>query len=112
LVLRADLRDQSLWRDSIAALWRLRPWFAESPAFRDFALQAALQRFVDNSISKTVTVPDACSFDKFHDIFDDAYDLELKGCTVFRPYSLRGEVLTTTSGPNAAHCCDFDREVD
>jgi ribonucleoside-diphosphate reductase alpha chain len=47
-------------------------------------MQAALQPFVDNAISKTVNVPADIGFDAFQAIYDEAYDRGLKGCTVFR----------------------------
>ncbi len=75
-------------------------------------MQAVLQRSVDNSISKTITVPEACSFDEFRTVFDLAYDRGLKGCTASRPNPVRGRVLTATSGGEASHCCDLDREAD
>jgi ribonucleoside-diphosphate reductase alpha chain len=54
------------------------------------ALQAALQPFVDNAISKTLTVSIDISFDDFSGLFVEAHALGLKGCTVFRPGGVRG----------------------
>jgi len=48
-------------------------------------MQAALQPFIDSSISKTINVPTDLPFDKFKDIYMYAYDSKLKGCTTFRP---------------------------
>ena len=48
-------------------------------------MQAALQPYIDSSISKTINVPTNLSFDKFKDIYMYAYDSNLKGCTTFRP---------------------------
>ena len=48
-------------------------------------MQAALQPYIDSSISKTINVPTDLSFDKFKDIYMYAYDSNLKGCTTFRP---------------------------
>jgi ribonucleoside-diphosphate reductase alpha chain len=56
-------------------------------------MQAALQTYVDNSISKTVNAPESCSFETFRGVYDLAYDLGLKGCTVFRPNPTTGSVL-------------------
>ncbi|WP_374572104.1 adenosylcobalamin-dependent ribonucleoside-diphosphate reductase [Phenylobacterium sp.] len=47
-------------------------------------MQAALQPFVDNAISKTVNVAPDLPFAAFADIYDQAFDRGLKGCTVFR----------------------------
>ena len=75
--------------------------------------QAALQPSVDNSISKTVNVPENCSFDEFSRIYDLAYDQGLKGCTTFRPNPITGTVLSgDEAGSEAPHCCVLEREAD
>jgi ribonucleoside-diphosphate reductase alpha chain len=56
-------------------------------------MQAALQPHVDASISKTVNCPEATSFAEFQTIYKDAYALDLKGCTVYRPNAVTGSVL-------------------
>jgi len=48
-------------------------------------MQAALQRYVDSAISKTINVPPDFPYESFQDIYQQAYDLGLKGCTTFRP---------------------------
>lgn len=76
-------------------------------------MQAALQPFVDNSISKTINVPENCTFDEFSRIFDLAYDLQLKGCTTFRPNPVTGRVLSEElATAEAPHCCALEREAD
>jgi ribonucleoside-diphosphate reductase alpha chain len=72
------------------------------------AMQAALQPWVDNAISKTVQVPAACDFESFTGLYDRAFNLGLKGCTVFRPNPVTSSVLSRAT----AHCCDIDREAD
>jgi len=47
-------------------------------------MQAAAQHWVDSSISKTINVPTNIGFDEFKDIYWQAYQLGLKGCTTFR----------------------------
>ena len=77
------------------------------------AMQAALQPFVDNSISKTINVPSDCPFSEFKQIYDLAYDHGLKGCTTFRPNSITGTVLSEeAAGVDAPHCCVLEREAD
>jgi ribonucleoside-diphosphate reductase alpha chain len=77
------------------------------------AMQAALQPFVDNSISKTINVPEDYSFEGFKDIYAQAYDLGLKGCTTFRPNPVTGAILSITEQPeNAPLCCSVEREAD
>jgi ribonucleoside-diphosphate reductase alpha chain len=47
-------------------------------------LQSRLQAHVDQAISKTITIPAQASFDAYRDVFKTAYQLGLKGCTLFR----------------------------
>ena len=76
-------------------------------------MQAALQPFVDNSISKTINVPQDTPFEEFERIYDMAYDMGLKGCTTFRPNPVTGAVLTEQAGgAEAPHCCVPEREAD
>ena len=63
-------------------------------------MQAAVQPYVDNAISKTINIPEDFAFEAFQDIYRYAYDQGLKGCTTFRPNPVTGEVLVT--GP---FCC-------
>jgi ribonucleoside-diphosphate reductase alpha chain len=54
------------------------------------AMQAALQPYVDNAISKTLTIPADYPFEVFVGLYEQANALGLKGCTVFRPGGARG----------------------
>jgi ribonucleoside-diphosphate reductase alpha chain len=106
-----------LWRESAhACILDLPKWFVcatELPVRAHLDMQAALQKFVDNSISKTINVPQDCPFSEFRQIYDIAYDCGLKGCTTFRPNPVTGAVLTKgAGGDKAPHCCTPEREPD
>jgi ribonucleoside-diphosphate reductase alpha chain len=75
-------------------------------------MQAALQAHVDNAISKTINVPIDFGFDEFRSIYEDAYDMGLKGCTVFRPNPVTGQVLLADGGAVEKQCCSIEREAD
>lgn len=47
-------------------------------------IQAAAQKWIDSSISKTANVPTDFPYEDFKDIYMYAYDKGLKGCTTFR----------------------------
>ena len=47
-------------------------------------IQAAVQRWCDSSISKTINVPQDYSFDKFKNVYLEGWKLGLKGVTTFR----------------------------
>jgi ribonucleoside-diphosphate reductase alpha chain len=63
------------------------------------AMQAALQPYVDNAISKTVNLPATADFASFARVYARAYELGLKGCTAFRAGVARGAVLATALDP-------------
>jgi ribonucleoside-diphosphate reductase alpha chain len=57
-------------------------------------MQAAVQKWVDSSISKTVIVPEDIPFDAFTSVYMEAYDTGCKGCTTYRPNAITGSILT------------------
>ena len=59
-------------------------------------MQAAAQRWIDSSISKTINVPEDIDFDSFKQVYLDAYNSGCKGCTTYRPNDVTGSVLTAT----------------
>ena len=56
-------------------------------------MQAAVQEYVDSSISKTINCPEEIAFDDFKEIYREAYALGCKGCTTYRPNEVTGAVL-------------------
>jgi ribonucleoside-diphosphate reductase alpha chain len=78
--------------------------FIEAPAISPQAhleMQAALQPFVDGAISKTVNVAEDFPYEYFAGLYSLAYRAGLKGCTVYRQNSRRGEVLMAACGLRA-----------
>jgi len=58
-------------------------------------IQAAAQRWVDSSISKTANVPSDFPYEDFKDIYTYAHQQGLKGCTTFRfnPEAFQGVLV-------------------
>jgi ribonucleoside-diphosphate reductase alpha chain len=58
-------------------------------------VQAAAQRWIDSSISKTANVPTDYPYEDFKDIYLYAYEQGLKGCTTFRfnPEAFQGVLV-------------------
>lgn len=58
-------------------------------------VQAAAQKWVDSSISKTANVPTDYPYEDFKDIYTYAYQQGLKGCTTFRfnPAAFQGVLV-------------------
>lgn len=61
-------------------------------------MQAAVQKYIDSSISKTINCPEDIAFETFKDIYTQAYDLGCKGCTTYRPNDVTGAVLEIKKG--------------
>ena len=68
-------------------------------------IQAAAQRWVDSSISKTANVPTNYAYDAFKDIYMYACDNELKGCTTFRfnPQVFQGVLVKESDLENTTY---------
>ncbi|HWB48988.1 MAG TPA: adenosylcobalamin-dependent ribonucleoside-diphosphate reductase [Stellaceae bacterium] len=67
---------------------------AQSLAPEDhLVMQAAVQRHIDSSISKTINLPADIPFDDFKDVYARAYAMGCKGCTTYRPNEVTGSVL-------------------
>ncbi len=90
--------------DYAVRLWRER--FGDTPLPEHFVnaqtlppldhvrMQAAAQKWVDSSISKTINCPEDISFDAFKDVYMAAWDQGCKGCTTYRPNAVTGSVLS------------------
>jgi ribonucleoside-diphosphate reductase alpha chain len=59
-------------------------------------MQAAAQKWVDSSISKTINCPEDISFEAFKDVYMAAWDQGCKGCTTYRPNDVTGSVLSVS----------------
>ncbi|GGH36585.1 ribonucleoside-diphosphate reductase class II [Cribrihabitans marinus] len=71
-------------------------------------MQAAAQKWVDSSISKTINCPADIGFDAFKDVYMQAWDLGCKGCTTYRPNEVTGSVLSVSETADAAPGEDAD----
>lgn len=86
---------------------------ADIPPASHLGMQAALQVHVDSAISKTINIPENLAFEAFGELYQLAYQRGLKGCTVFRPNPVTGQVLDV--GENEvlqSRCCSIERETD
>jgi ribonucleoside-diphosphate reductase alpha chain len=83
------------------------------PPGQQLEVQAVLQNWVDNAISKTINAPSAISFEDFRSIYERAYELGLKGCTTFRPNPVTGSILLSEDETvPEKQCCSIEREAD
>ena len=108
-----------LLEDYAVALWRSRssglpPAFVTVDDLKPvdhLNMAAAVQPFVDSSISKTVNVPEMIDFQSFTSVYQEAYALGLKGCTTFRPNEITGSILKLTPAKELCPSCGSDNLV-
>jgi len=112
-----ELEDYAhrLWRNRGHASETLPEWFVTAHSLSpgsQLLMQSALQPFVDNAISKTITVPHDYPYEAFEDLFHLAWRLGLKGCTTYRPGAERGAILSPRNGTGtvADACCAKEPE--
>ncbi|TVP72947.1 MAG: adenosylcobalamin-dependent ribonucleoside-diphosphate reductase [Rhodobacteraceae bacterium] len=74
-------------------------------------MQAAAQKWVDSSISKTINCPEDISFEAFKDVYMAAWDMGCKGCTTYRPNAVTGSVLSVSEKSEAAPEADKGADV-
>ncbi len=71
------------------------------PPLDHVKMQAAAQKWIDSSISKTINCPEDISFDDFAQVYMAAWDQGCKGCTTYRPNAVTGSVLTVSEAAEA-----------
>ncbi|WP_298913977.1 adenosylcobalamin-dependent ribonucleoside-diphosphate reductase [uncultured Roseobacter sp.] len=86
----------NLWREKFGDK-ALPEYFANAQTLAPLdhvKMQAAAQKWVDSSISKTINCPEDIGFDDFKDVYMQAWDTGCKGCTTYRPNAVTGSVLS------------------
>jgi len=73
-------------------------------------IQAAAQKWIDSSISKTANVPTEYPYGEFKDIYLYAYQQGLKGCTTFRfnPEAFQGVLVKEKDLKNTTYTFTLD----
>ena len=118
-------RTQEEVVDYAVRLWRethgdapLPDYFVNAqtlPPLDHVRMQAAAQKWIDSSISKTINCPEDISFDAFQEVYMAAWDQGCKGCTTYRPNAVTGSVLTVSEAAPAPAAqtpvADQDAEV-
>ncbi|MCU0898920.1 MAG: adenosylcobalamin-dependent ribonucleoside-diphosphate reductase [Cypionkella sp.] len=87
-----------LWREKFGDA-ELPDYFVNAqtlPPLDHVRMQAAAQKWVDSSISKTINCPEDISFDDFAQVYMAAWDQGCKGCTTYRPNAVTGSVLSVS----------------
>ncbi len=93
----ADLPDYFVNAQTLAPLDHVR-------------MQAAAQKWIDSSISKTINCPADISFDDFKEVYMAAWDQGCKGCTTYRPNDVTGSVLSVSEEASPSEVPDQVRD--
>ena len=91
-----------LYRDMFGADAALPDYFVSAQTLKPLdhvRMQAAAQKWVDSSISKTVNCPEDISFEDFKAVYEEAFRSGCKGCTTYRPNEITGSVLSVDPAP-------------
>jgi ribonucleoside-diphosphate reductase alpha chain len=102
-----------MWRDKFGEA-ELPDYFVNAQTLAPLdhvRMQAAAQKWVDSSISKTINCPEDISFDAFKDVYMEAWDTGCKGCTTYRPNAVTGSVLTVSEASEARPESDTGGDV-
>ncbi|MEM9579519.1 MAG: adenosylcobalamin-dependent ribonucleoside-diphosphate reductase [Pseudomonadota bacterium] len=92
-----------MWRDKFGDT-ELPEYFVNAQTLAPLdhvRMQAAAQKWVDSSISKTINCPEDISFEAFKDVYMAAWDQGCKGCTTYRPNDVTGSVLSVSEETSA-----------
>ncbi|WP_170788151.1 adenosylcobalamin-dependent ribonucleoside-diphosphate reductase [Ruegeria lacuscaerulensis] len=105
-----------MWRDKFGDV-ALPDYFVNAQTLSPsdhVKMQAAAQKWIDSSISKTINCPEDISFDAFKDVYMQAWDQGCKGCTTYRPNDVTGSVLTVSESADKApgESADAPHQVD
>jgi ribonucleoside-diphosphate reductase alpha chain len=93
-----ELVNQKAMPNSTSAAEKLPDYFTTADDItptEHVDIQAAAQKWVDSSISKTANVPTDFKYDDFKNIYLYAHEKDLKGCTTFRfnPEAFQGVLV-------------------
>jgi ribonucleoside-diphosphate reductase alpha chain len=108
-----ELIDKNAIPDTSASASNLPPYFVSaediSPA-EHVDIQAAAQKWIDSSISKTANVPTDYAYEDFKGIYLYAYRQGLKGCTTFRfnPEAFQGVLVKEKDLKNTTYTFTLD----
>jgi ribonucleoside-diphosphate reductase alpha chain len=87
-----------MWRDKMGDA-ELPDYFVNAQTLEPLEhvrMQAAAQKWIDSSISKTINCPEDISFEAFKDVYMAAWNQGCKGCTTYRPNAVTGSVLSVS----------------
>ncbi len=111
-VLQPDgTKVEELVEDYAIKVWRESNGQGLPPGYTDaqqlsaedhLVMQAAVQKWTDSSISKTINVPVDMPFEDFENVYLRAYELGCKGCTTYRPNAVTGSILSVEPAPAPA----------
>jgi len=80
----------------------------EVPVGQHLAIQAAFQRSTGNAVSKTITLPQETTVEEIQDIYMKAWELSLKGVTVYRDRCREDQAVTLGPAVKKEGCPEIE----
>ena len=102
-----------MWRDKFGDK-ELPEYFVNAQTLAPTAhvkMQAAAQKWIDSSISKTINCPEDIDFEEFKNVYLEAFETGCKGCTTYRPNAVTGSVLSVYETSEATPEVDNGADV-
>ncbi|MDG1937088.1 MAG: adenosylcobalamin-dependent ribonucleoside-diphosphate reductase [Paracoccaceae bacterium] len=102
-----------MWRDKFGDK-ELPEYFVNAQTLAPTAhvkMQAAAQKWIDSSISKTINCPEDIGFEEFKNVYLEAFETGCKGCTTYRPNAVTGSVLSVSETSDATPEVDNGADV-
>lgn len=94
-----DVEDYALWQ------WKVAGRTADTiTALEHLSVLAAVQRYVDSSVSKTCNVPSTMPWSEFKQLYVDAWRAGCKGLTTYQDGGKREGILKPKEEEEAASC--------
>ena len=116
---RGEIREYDM-TDYAFQLWREQNGRAPLPGYfvdarsldpdTHLEMQAALQPYVDNAISKTIKVPDDLDFERFKSLYEEAYEKRTQGLHSIPRQSRHRRSAGVRE--ESTLCCSIEREAD
>lgn len=113
-IFKVDTKIVSDYRLATNNFGQLPEYFVSSQNINPFErieVQAALQKYIDASISSTINLPESTTIDDVFNIYMSAWKHHLKGITIWRDNCQRQGILTTTPSQPVKEELHFDHII-
>lgn len=69
-----------------------------------------VSKWVDMSVSKTINIPENYEYEDYKNVFCQCWEKGIKGCTVYRPNKIRGNILISQNETSSNYSSDISEK--